>query len=192
MAVVVEQTVPFCNAELNLEDQARWTKLFPLIRPTVVPLRTPKGQVVLLDEALSKNKYACIAAVGTPGNFSSKLLSDKHIAAIVTEKTGAGILTAQDIAYAINSSGHPIESLIVVRCANRRHSQVHDMHVVEVELNGELEFNHVLTLLGTAEWSTRYFGRTREQVSGGRAYFSRRVSIHQLTEVLGLFVRSAT
>ncbi|KAL2356558.1 dhal domain-containing protein [Cryomyces antarcticus] len=139
----------------------------------LVPLRTPKGQVVLLDEALSKNKYACIAAVGTPGNFSSKLLSDKHIAAIVTEKTGAGILTAQDIAYAINSSGHPIESLIVVRCANRRHSQVHDMHVVEVELNGELEFNHVLTLLGTAEWSTR-------------------VSIHQLTEVLGLFVRSAT
>ncbi|TKA50169.1 hypothetical protein B0A49_12304 [Cryomyces minteri] len=124
----------------------------------LVPLRTPKGQIILLDEAQSK---------------SSKLLSDKHITATVTERTGAGILAAQDIAYAMSSTGHPVESLIVVRCANRRHLQVHDMDVVEVELNGELEFNHVLTLLGTAEWSTR-------------------VSIHQLTEVLKLFVRSAT
>lgn len=157
MAVVVEQTIPFDATTLDLHNAARWNTLFPLIRPTVKSVQTSKGQNILVDMAKAKGKrYLHIVAVGSVGNFSSKLLDDKHVTAIVTEKSGAGILTAPDLPHALTSAGIDVgHGLVMVRAGKKRHIQVHTPDVIEVETQGELEQDHVLHLLGTATGGTR-------------------------------------
>ncbi|KAL1617687.1 hypothetical protein SLS54_007691 [Diplodia seriata] len=105
MSVVVEQTIPWSPETLDLTNPKRWTTLFPLLRPSVVPVTTSKGQTILLNRALRNSPYIQIAAIGRSGNFSSKFLSDSHITAIVTETSGAGILTAQDVRYTLEQNG---------------------------------------------------------------------------------------
>ena len=105
MAVVVEQTIPFSPSALDLQNPHRWNDLFPLIRPSVREVQTAKGQHILVNQALAKSKYVNIVAVGNPGNFSSKLLDEKHVTAIVTAKAGAGVLTPQDIHHVLQTVG---------------------------------------------------------------------------------------
>ena len=174
MAVVVEQTIPFPPDSLDLQNPSRWNNLFPLIRPSVKSVQTPKGQTILVDEALANSKYVRVAAVGSLGNFSSKLLDERNVTAVVTEKTGAGLLTPQDIRHAMHSGGvGPEQGVIVVRCGNKRRVEVHGSDIVEVETEGELEQDHVLHLLGSATESCR-------------------TSIHQTTEVLKGFAKSTS
>lgn len=156
MAVVVEQTIPFPDKDLDLENPSRWNKLFPLIRPSVKTVQTAKGQTILVDQAQADSNHVRIAAVGTLGNFSSKLLSDKHVTAVVTEQRGAGLLTAKDIAHAIQTSGHAnFPGLVVVRSGRKRRVGVHEADLVEAEVNGDLELDHVLHMLGAASESTK-------------------------------------
>lgn len=156
MAVVVEQTIPFAKEALDLENASRWNKLFPLIRPSVKTVQTAKGQTILVDGALSDDRHVRIAAVGALGNFSSKLLNDRHVTAVVTTQKGAGVLTAKDIAQAIKSSGHGnAPGVVVVRSGKQRHIEVTGSDLIEVEVNGDLELDHVLHLLGAASESTR-------------------------------------
>ena len=91
MAVVVEQTIPFPASDLDLDNPGRWNKLFPLIRPSVKAIQTTKGQTVLIDTAAHNDKHVRVIAVGTAGNFSSKLLSDRHVSGIVTEDRKGGV-----------------------------------------------------------------------------------------------------
>lgn len=156
MAVVVEQTIPFSPSSLDIENPSRWNDLLPLIRPTVKALFTPKGQTILIDQALAKSKYLRVAAVGSLGNFSSKLLDDRNTTAIVTERAGAGILTVQDIQHAINSSGiGQDQGIVVVRSAKKRRVEAHGSDILEVDTESELQQDHVLHLLGNATDSCR-------------------------------------
>ncbi|KAK4629319.1 Dihydroxyacetone kinase 1 [Fulvia fulva] len=175
MAVVVEQTIPFNKDTLDLENAARWNELFPLIRPTVKSIQTAKGQNILVDMAKAKGKrYLHIVAAGSVGNFSSKLLDDKHVTAIITEKSGAGILTAQDLPHALTTAGIDVgHGLVMVRAGKERKINMHSPDVIEVEMAGELEQDHVLHLLGTATGGTR-------------------ANPHNLAELLKVFVKNAS
>lgn len=174
MAVVVEQTVPFPASSLDLQNAHRWNDLFPLIRPSVRRVQTAKGQHILVDDALAKSKYVNVAAVGNLGSFSSKLLDDKHVTAMVTEKSGAGMLTAQDIQHTLQSVGAGKEQgVVIVRSGRKRNVEVHGSDIVEVEADGELESDHVIHLLGHATESCR-------------------ASLHQTTELLKLWAKGAT
>ena len=174
MAIIVEQTVPYSAETLDLENISRWNNLFPLIRPTVKAVQTPKGQSILIDEALAKSKYVRIAAVGSQGNFSSKLLDERNVTAIVTERSGGGILTAQDIQHAIYNNGISTEQgVVVVRSGKQRRVEVHGSDLVEVQTEEELQLDHVLHLLGHASESCR-------------------TSIHQMAELLKSFAKSAS
>ena len=174
MAVVVEQTIPFSPEALDLENSSRWNDLFPLIRSTVKAVQTHKGQNILVDLAHAKNKYLNIIDVGTSGNLSSKLLDDGEVTAIVTEKAGAGILTAQDIQHAIHNAGiERNQGSVVVRTGKKRRVEVHGSDIIEIETESELQQDHVLHLLGHATASCR-------------------TSIHQTTEMLKGFVKSAS
>ena len=106
-----------------------------------------------------------VAAVVNVGNFSSKLLDDRNVTAIVTEKAGAGILTAQDIQHALHSSGiGPEQGLVVVRSGSKTRVEVHDADIVDVETEGELQQDHE----------------------------SCRTSIHQVAEMLKGFIKAAS
>lgn len=174
MAIVVEQTIPFPSSSLDLQNEQRWNTLFPLIRPTVQPVRTAKGQNILVDQAPAQSKFVHVAAIGSLGNFSSKLLDDRNVTAIVTEQSGAGLLTAQDIQHAMQSSGAAKDQgLVIARAGKERRVELHGHDIVEVELQGELELDHILHLLGSATESCR-------------------TSIHQVAELLKQFVKSAS
>lgn len=174
MAVVVEQTIPFSSSSLDVDNPSRWNDLLPLIRPTVKPVRTPKGQSILVDDALAKSKYLRVVAVNKVGNFSSKLLDDKNVTAIVTERAGAGILTTQDIEHALNSSGiGQDQGIIVVRSAKKRRVEAHGSNLLEIDTESELQQDHVLHLLGSATDSCR-------------------TSIHHAAEMLKGFAKTAT
>ncbi|EKG10062.1 Dak phosphatase [Macrophomina phaseolina MS6] len=173
MSVIVEQTIPWSPSELDLSNPKRWATLFPLLRPSVVPVTTSKGQTVLLDRALSNSPYIQIAAIGRSGNFSSKFLSDRHIAAIVTETSGAGILTAQDLRHTLEQNGIQVgQGLVVLRAAKDSKVSGPENGVVEVETEGELVFDHLLSLLEHATETAR-------------------TSIHQTVELLKLFMKTA-
>lgn len=174
MAVVVEQTIPFSSSTLDLENSSRWNNLFPLIRPSVKAVQTHKGQSILVDEALAKSKYVRVAAVGSLGNFSSKLLDDRNVTAIVTEQAGAGLLTVQDIQHAIHSAGiGQDQGVVVVRNGKKRRVEVHSSDVLEIESESELQQDHILHLLGNATDSCR-------------------TSIHHTAEMLKGFAKSAS
>lgn len=174
MAVVVEQTIPFPPEALDLQNAQRWNDLYPLIRPSVMQVQTAKGQHILVDEALVKSKYVNITAIGNLSNFSSKLLDDKSVTAIVTEKAGAGVLTTQDITHALASVGAlEKQGIVVVRSGKNRSVQVHGSDVIEVEAAGELESDHLIHLLGHATESCRS-------------------SLHQTTDLVNAFVKSAS
>ena len=174
MAVVVEQATPFPSNALDLENGRRWTSLLPLIRPSVASVQTRKGQHILVDKVRAQGQAVQIAAIGTAGNFSSKLLDERHVSAVAAEKAGAGILTAEDIQHALHQAGMSQEhGLVVVRAGKRRHVQLHGHDMVEVEADGEVELDHILHLLGNATETCRS-------------------SIHHVAELLKSFAKSAS
>lgn len=174
MAIVVEQTIPFSSATLDLENATRWNALLPLIRPSLKTVRTHKGQNIVVDTVKSESKYVHIIAVGTSGNFSSKLLDDKHVTAIVTQETGAGVLHATDLPHTLQSAGIDIShGVVVVRAGKQRKIHAHQPDVLEIETDGELEQDHILQLLGTATETTR-------------------TNVHHISDLLKTFVEQAT
>lgn len=173
MAVLVEQTIPFPPSSLDLQNPQRWNDLYPLIRPSVKLVQTAKGQHILADSVLAKSNAVNIAAIGNLGNFSSKLLDEKNVTAVVTEKTGAGLLTVQDIKYALHAVGAAEnQGLVVVRSGKSRNVQAHGSDIIEIEAVGELELDHLLHLLGNATESCKN-------------------SIHQVTELVKVFAKNA-
>ncbi|KAK3110022.1 hypothetical protein LTR53_016124 [Teratosphaeriaceae sp. CCFEE 6253] len=151
MAVVVEQTIPFPSSSLDLQNSQRWNNLLPLIRPSVKSVRTAKGRNILVDQALIKSKSVYVAAAGTLGAFSSKLLDDRSVTAIITEYTGAESLSVQEIWNALQSEGAAKhQGLVLVRKSSRRHVEVQGTNTVEVEVPSEFELDHILHLLSHA------------------------------------------
>ncbi|OQO05542.1 hypothetical protein B0A48_09312 [Cryoendolithus antarcticus] len=174
MAVVVEQTIPFDASALDLKNPTRWSTILPLMRPNVRATKTPKNQTILIDEAQADSKSVGIAAIGNLGNFSSKLLDDKQITAIVTDQRGSGVLTAQDVDYAIKKAGVKLaHGLVVVRSGKEMHVEVHESDLVEIEVKSEVEMDHVIHLINNATDSCR-------------------ASIHRTTELLKIFAKQSS
>lgn len=171
MAIVVEQTIPFSSASLDLENPQRWNTLLPLIRPAVKTIRAAKGQTILVDSALAERRLVHIVAVGSFGNFSSKLLDDRNVTAIVTDQKGIEFVTARDIQHAMQfEKAAGDHGLVIVRAGRKRNVELHDHDIVEIETQGELELDHVLHLLGHATESCR-------------------ASIHHIAELLKQFAK---
>ncbi|KAI9714634.1 MAG: hypothetical protein M1812_006299 [Candelaria pacifica] len=148
MAVVVAQTVPYTNPQLELDNPDRWHELLPLIRPTIHSVSSNGGHSVLIDRSSADSKNVRIAAIGSLGNSSSKFLSENGISAIAIEKTGSKSLSARDVGLALTANGVSLPNgLVVLRVAGERKMELHGSDVAEVEVKGELELDHVLSLL---------------------------------------------
>lgn len=155
MAIVVEQTIPFADSALDLENYSRWTSLLPLIRPSL-KATTINNHVVLVDQSLASSKDVRIALVGRLGNFSSKLLESRHVCAVGFETNGKRKISARDISEAVSQGDLSLTpGLVIVRSGKRRNLDINDA-AVEVEVDGDLEADHVLHLLGVANDETRY------------------------------------
>ncbi|KAF2218002.1 hypothetical protein CERZMDRAFT_14124, partial [Cercospora zeae-maydis SCOH1-5] len=127
-----------------------------LIRPAIKTVQTQKGQHILVDTAKAEGKHVHVVAVGTSGNFSSTLLDDKHVTAIITQEKGAGVLHATDLPHTLQSAGiEVLQGVVVVRAGKQRKVEAHQPDVLEIELSSELEQDHVLHLLGHATETTR-------------------------------------
>ena len=156
MAVVVEQTIPFDSKALDITNPSRWAKLLPLLRPSITAFSTDNDQTVLVDRSLSHSKDVRIAAIVQPGNFSSKLLEIRYVCAVATEAAGKESIVAEAIAIAVEKSGISLTpGLVIVRCGKQKRLVISDA-AVEVEVNGDLEADHLLHLLGEVNEATRY------------------------------------
>ncbi|KAI5250692.1 Dak phosphatase [Aureobasidium subglaciale] len=156
MAVVVEQTIPFAKEQLDVENTTRWESLYPLIRPSIQVISTPSGQTVLVDQTLANDKFVRVVVVGRAGNFSSKLLSEKNVTAVVTHTESYGVPSSLDLAKAINEVGHQQNAgVVVLRSGKERKLASTKEDVVEVEVASDLEVDHLIHLLGAATESTR-------------------------------------
>lgn len=156
MAVIVEQTIPFAREQLDVENTARWNTLYPLIRPSVKAVKTPGGQTVLIDQTLANDKFVRIVVVGKAGNFSSKLLSDKHITAVVTDSASGSEPSSKDLVHAVNEAGHRQHAgIVILRSGKQKKLTTLDDELVEVELKDDLEVDHLIHLLGAATEPTR-------------------------------------
>jgi hypothetical protein len=157
MAVVVEQTIPFSSPSLDLQNINRWNGLLPLVRRSVKHVQTSKGHQLLINQSIIDSKFCSTVAVTTPGNFSSKLLDGSKVAAIVTEEPGKEGLTARDIKHALIEFGATEhQALVVVRSGKSRNlkASVED-NSIDVEVNGELEYDHLLFLLANRSKGSR-------------------------------------
>ena len=148
MSLVVDQTLPYTTTELKLEDPKRWSRLFPLIRPSVKTVEAYNGQtLVVIDTALTGSENVLFTAIGTVGRFSSTILSESHLAAFTTEQTSQSIISAEEIQTVLKDNGFPIHNgVVVVRSGSKQNLRT-SHRVVELSLEGELKLNHVLSLL---------------------------------------------
>jgi hypothetical protein len=159
MAIVVEQTIPFPSSSLDLQNPRRWNELYPLMRPSYKQHQTAKGHPILISPDLIRSKFCNTAAViSSSGNFSSKLLDGCKVAAIVTEENGDDALSALDIKQALRDYGGATErqGLVIVRVGKSRKLQHHQSEeILEVEVDGQLEYDHFLHFLANLSKGTR-------------------------------------
>lgn len=150
MSLIVEQTLPYNSSQLQLEDPKRWSRLFPLMRPSIKTIEVDNGQVIVVDTALANSKNVLIAAVGSVGNFSSKILSESHLAAFTIEQNGRPTISADKIAKVLKDASFPVENgVVVVRAASTQDLRRRE-GVAELSVSGELKLDHVLSLLSAA------------------------------------------
>ena len=110
-------------------------------------VETANGQAVVVDSSLTDSKNVLIAAVGSVGNFSSKILSESHLAAFATEQPGKPSVSAEDVQTVLKENGFPIQNgLVVVRSSSKQYLKS-TPGTVELSVEGELNLDHVLSLL---------------------------------------------
>jgi dihydroxyacetone kinase len=147
MSLVVEQTLPYTHVQLKLDDPKRWSQLFPLMRPSIKAVETASGQKLLVDTALANSKDVLVAAIGSAGNLSSKILSESHLAAFTTEQYESPAISADEITETLRKSGFPTENgVIIVRAGSKEDLRV-AQGVAELSVIGELTLDHILSLL---------------------------------------------
>ncbi|KAF2092222.1 Dak phosphatase [Saccharata proteae CBS 121410] len=174
MPVVVGQTIPWPLEELDLDNPNRWVELFPLIRPSVEAVTSEHGYTVFVDHALADSKIVQVAAMGRYGRFSTRFLSDKHVAAFVVSGTStAGGVSVKDLVGILRGHGlQTSQGLVVVTAGERRSLRPVEDGVIELETEGELEFDHVLSLLNHVSETAR-------------------TSIHSTSELLKAFLKTS-
>lgn len=155
MALVVEQTLPYSASDLHFEDPNRWSRLFPLIRPSVKAVELQSGQSVVIDTALVNSKKVLIAVVGKLGQLSNRILSDSLAAFAVAKDEGSAV-KAEEIEKLLLESGFSIESgVVVVRTGPEKNLKSVSNKTVEVTVPGELKLDHALSLLFSSNEETK-------------------------------------
>jgi hypothetical protein len=173
MAVVISQTLPWSPETLDLSNPSRCRTLFPLLRPSIVPVRAPKGQTILVDTSVPSTNHVKIALLGLVSSIPSYFHSSHSIVGIATETEGAGILTGQDVRHALESNGVPCEhGLVVLRLAASKRLEVVDERLIEMDVDEALAFEHVLALFEAV-------GETAKS------------NLHAMAEVLKQFLEAA-
>lgn len=150
MSLVVEQTIPYSNTQLQLDEWTRWSRLFPLMRPSVKVVEAPTGQPVVIDTSLAKSKDVLIAVIGSSGNFSSKILSESHLAAFTVEQNGKAI-SAEELVQALKDTGFPVENGVAVIRIGLKQNLKTASGLLELTVEGELMLDHSLSLLLAAK-----------------------------------------
>jgi hypothetical protein len=151
MSVVVEQILPYTTTELKLEDPKRWSRLFPLIRPSIKAVETANGQTIVIDTALTGSKNVLIVAIGSVGNFSSKILSESHLAAFATRQSEQSTISTEDIHTILKDSGFSVQNGVVVVRSSTKQNLRTSRGIVELSVQGELKLDHVLSLLSAVK-----------------------------------------
>jgi hypothetical protein len=147
MSLVVEQTLPYTHAQLKLDDPKRWSRLFPLMRPSIKAVETASGQTLLVDTALANSNDVLVAVIGSAGDLSSKILSESHLAAFTTEQSESPAILAEEITETLRNNGFPTENgVIIVRAGSKQDLRV-AQGVAELSVVGELRLDHILSLL---------------------------------------------
>ncbi|KAL2061661.1 hypothetical protein VTL71DRAFT_7038 [Oculimacula yallundae] len=146
MSLIVEQTIPYSNSQLQLEDSKRWSRLLPLMRPSVKVVETRNGQIVMIDTLLAKSTEVLVASVGRIGNVSSKLLAGSHLAAFTVEQNEQEV-SAADLAKVLEDSGFPTGNGVVVVRSGKKQDLNSASGVLELTVEGELKLDHILSLL---------------------------------------------
>lgn len=155
MSIVVEQTLPYTKSQLQLEDPKRWSRLFPLMRPSIKTIGIENGQTIVVDTSLIQSRNVLVAAIGSVGNFSSNILSESHIAAFASEPSGSGTMSAEAIVKVLKGTGFPTKNgVVVIRVSSKEGIKV-CTGVVEVSVIGELKFDHILSLLASVKPDTK-------------------------------------
>lgn len=155
MALVVEQTLPYSASALHLEDPSRWSRLFPLIRPSVKAVELQDGNTVVVDTALVDSKDVLIAVVGRLGHLSNRILSDS-LAAFAVAKDEESAVKAEEIEKLLYASGFKAQSgVVVVRTGSKQILRQVSDKAVEVTVSGELKLDHVLSLLLSTNKETK-------------------------------------
>ncbi|KAG9231403.1 dhal domain-containing protein [Amylocarpus encephaloides] len=163
MSLVVEQTLPYTPTQLKLDEPTRWSRLFPLIRPSAKAIDLGRDRSLVVDTALAKSKNVLIAAIGSVGNFSSKILGESHLAAIAAEPFGIVSISAKEIAIALKENGLPVENGVLVLRASTKQDIKVEAGIMEVSLIGELKLDHILSLLVTIHEDIKIsFEKTQE------------------------------
>lgn len=151
MAVIVEPTLPFSASALKLGSHDNWARLFPLINPACAAVRTPSGHTVLVNKSVADRGGVLICAVVPGSNLSSKLLEESSLAAFALKSHGKEDATAAELVQALVGAGICVESgVVVVRSgAESRFEVVYSSKtsVLQVDVVGDLQFDHVLSLL---------------------------------------------
>ncbi|KAH6673700.1 dhal domain-containing protein [Halenospora varia] len=155
MSLVVEQTLPYTSTHLNIDDPSRWSRLFPLMRPSIKSIDIGNWRSIVVDTAHSKSKNVLVAAIVTIGNFSSKILSESHLAAFATEDFGKETISGKKIAEVLKSNGFPTDNgVVVIRAATKQDLKVNGK-VLEIAVVGELKLDHILSLLAGVNEETK-------------------------------------
>lgn len=148
MSIVVEQTLPYTNSILELHNEKRWSQLFPLIRPSLSEVKLASGHSALLDSNLARSKNVLIAAIGITRHFPGTILSEPQLSLFAAGEIGQKSISAENIAKSLRENQHPVDhGLVIVRRSPKQDLNVISKGVVEVLVRGELEFDHVLSLL---------------------------------------------
>lgn len=128
----------------------------PLLRPSLKAVETTSGQTIIIDRALASTKNTLIAVVGYVGNLSSKILSGSHLAAFNAEQLGKQSVTVEDVVKVLKDEGFSVESGVVVLNPGLKQNFRPFPGGVEVAVVGELNFDHVLSLLAAFNAETKY------------------------------------
>jgi len=156
MSLIVEQSLPYTSAELQLHDPRRWSRLFPLIRPSIKTVELASGHVVAVDTSLTKSKDVLLVTVGSAGNFSSKILSQSHLALFTTENAGAHSISLKEVVKFLRKSEFPVENgVVVVRSSLILGLRAVSERAIDVSVVGELNLDHVLSLLSASNAETK-------------------------------------
>lgn len=151
MAVVVEPTLPFLATDLKLGSHSNWVRLFPLINPACVAVYNPSGHTVLVNKSAANCGDVLISAIVPGSNLSNKLLKESALSAFALRNHGKDDATAADLVQALAIAGIPVgPGVVAVRSGSESRLELvfrSNTLVLEVDVVGDLQFDHVLSLL---------------------------------------------